>query len=166
MTPKYIFVAKSCICRIYISFPWGKGINFKNFCLYFCFPYRAQLLPRFRSSSLHQRVCRSVYFSIRKFESLINFWLSRRTPWFGISIGHIHSNTVGNNTEKLGGNLNEGLKITINYASMRVWKAFQSYVTHSYICVNVLHTLKHNRRESTIDRWKQTVVLGRDDSSM
>ena len=22
MTPKYIFVSKSCICRIYISFPW------------------------------------------------------------------------------------------------------------------------------------------------
>ena len=23
MTSKYIFVYKSCICRIYISFPWG-----------------------------------------------------------------------------------------------------------------------------------------------
>ena len=24
MTPKYIFVVKSCVCRIYISFPWQK----------------------------------------------------------------------------------------------------------------------------------------------
>ena len=26
MTAKYISVAKSCICRIYISLPWGFGV--------------------------------------------------------------------------------------------------------------------------------------------
>ena len=61
MTPKYIFVSKSCICRIYISFPWGK-VTFN--CIKSHIQTQSDKNILVSSTALQ---CKKVQFSIEKF---------------------------------------------------------------------------------------------------